>query len=205
MGRSSAVVGNSNKRAISIVAISLLNMATAWAQEPSEEGYAPLPEYRVFGEPATESDGEAIETLMGRFSRAWGNQDVDGALAAYADDAEWTNAFGDVRRGHAEMRAQFADLFERFESGPEPSGEDERPAGSESDAEEVGAEPTMKRGPISLRYIGSDAAVLHYYVESDWGVNRDGSGVRRVYMTYVLEKREGEWLIVHHMIMDARR
>jgi hypothetical protein len=47
--------------------------------------------------------------------------------------------------------------------------------------------------------------VLVSYVESDWGENRDDGGARRVFMTFVLEKRQGEWRIVHHMIMDARR
>jgi ketosteroid isomerase-like protein len=183
----------------------LLGVATPWAQEPPSEGYAPLPEYHEFGIPAAESDSEAILALMGRFGRAWGNQDIEGAVAAYAEDAEWVNAFGDVRRGHAEMRDQFTSLFERFESGSGMPDEEEGSERGELDAAEAAAEPAMARGPISMRYVGPEVAVLHSYVESDWGVNRDGEGLRRVHMTWVLEKRRGEWLIVHHMIMDARR
>lgn len=162
-----------------------------------EEQYAPIPEYRVFGEPATPADEEAIRETMRRFGMAWGSQDVEGAVAAFTEDAEWTNAFADVYRGHDAIRGQFTRLFERFESDTGDEGEGETDGGSE---------PTMKRGQISLRYIGDDAAVAHWYTESDWGMNRDGSGLRRVHVTYVLEKQDdGQWLIAHQMIMDARR
>jgi ketosteroid isomerase-like protein len=43
-------------------------------------------------------------------------------------------------------------------------------------------------------------------MESDWGVNREGEGLRRVHVTFVLEKQQdGRWLIAHQMIMDARQ
>lgn len=170
----------------------------AQAQEEGVEAeYAPLPEHRVFGEPATDSDEEAIMGLMQRFGQAWGTQDVDGAVESYTADAEWINAFADVYRGHEELRGQFAQLFKRFESDPDEAGEDDQ--GQQS-------RPEMKRGQLSLRYIGDDAAVIHSYTESDWGVSRDGGGLRRVHITFVLEKQEdGHWLIAHQMIMDARR
>lgn len=162
-----------------------------------EEQFAAIPEYRVFGMPPSRSDEAAIYETMQSFGIAWGTQDVEGAVAAYTEDAEWTNAFADVYRGHDEIRAQFARLFARFESDQDEAVEAE-------DSED--SEPTMKRGQISLRYIGPDAAVAHSYTESDWGMNRDGGGLRRVHITFVLEKQEdGQWLIAHQMIMDARR
>jgi len=182
---------------VALVALANVNAPAVRAEVTVAEEYAPLPEYRVFGEPATASDAEAIADVMRRFGQAWGSSDVDGALAAYAEDAEWTNAFADVRRGRQELRDQFTRLFERFESG---SNE-----GAETGEEEASQAP-MKRGSVSLRYIGNDAAVIHSYTESDWGMNRDGGGLRRVHLTFVLEKQQnGAWLIVHQMIMDARR
>lgn len=50
-------------RAVALVALGLVNSASAWAQEP-EHGYAALPDDRVLGAPATPADGEAI---------AWGD------------------------------------------------------------------------------------------------------------------------------------
>jgi ketosteroid isomerase-like protein len=178
-------------------AIGTVNDVAAQAEVAVDEEYAPLPEFRVFGEPATASDEAAIADLMRRFGEAWSSQDVDGAVEAYVQDAEWINAFADVYRGHEELRGQFARLFERFESAPDEADDEE---------EREASRPSMKRERLSLRYIGDDAAVIHSYTESDWGVNRDGEGLRRVHMTYVLEKQQdGKWLIAHQMIMDARR
>lgn len=50
--------------------------------------------------------------------------------------------------------------------------------------------PEMKRGRVSLRYLGDDAAVFHSFPESDWGINREGGGLRRAHVTYVLEKQQ---------------
>jgi uncharacterized protein (TIGR02246 family) len=183
--------------AVAAFAIATVNDVAAQAEVAVDEDYAPLPEFRVFGEPATASDEAAITDLMRRFGAAWSTQDVGGAVEAYVEDAEWINAFADVYRGHEEIRSQFARLFERFESGPKATDDEE---------ENEASRPAMKRGMLSLRYIGDNAAVIHSYTESDWGVNRAGEGLRRVHMTYVLEKQQdGKWLIAHHMIMDARR
>jgi ketosteroid isomerase-like protein len=175
-----------------------LACSPALAEEHVQEGYAPIPEFVVFGEAADDRDSEAIFNLMRRFGQAWGSQDVDGLMTVYAEDAEWTNAFGDVRRGHDELREQFTWLFKRFESGEDAGDEEET-------QEDESTEPEMKRGSISLRYLGDDAAVFHTYTESNWGVNRDGDGLRRVYVSYVLEKKDGAWLIAHQTITDARR
>lgn len=181
--------------AIAVIAVADVNQVQAEATVAAN--YAPLPEFRVFGQPAVASDEAAIAELMRRFGAAWGSTDVEGAIAAYTKDAEWTNAFADVRRGHDELRQQFGYLFERFES-------DSMQGATQDDKKAPRTE--MKRGRVSLRYLGHDAAVVHTYTESDWGVDREGEGLRRVHVTYVLEKQEdGQWLIAHQMIMDARR
>jgi len=183
--------------ALAAFAFGEADYVSAQAEVIVKDEYAPLPEFRVFGKPAAVSDEAAISDLMRRFGQAWGTQDVDSAVAAYTDDAEWINAFADVYRGHEELRGQFTRLFERFESG-----EDEAEGAEGNKAQR----PAMKRGQLSLRYIGDDAAVVHSYTESDWGVSRDDSGLRRVHITFVLEKQQaGNWLIAHQMIMDARR
>jgi ketosteroid isomerase-like protein len=180
-----------------IVAIAVAGVNHVQAEETVAAEYAPLPEFRAFGQPAAASDEAAIADLMRRFGSAWGTGDVEGAVAAYAKDAEWTNAFADVHRGHDALRQQFTQLFERFEYG---SMQGAGPGDKEA------SRPEMKRGRVSLRYLGDNAAVVHSYTESDWGVNREGGGLRRVHVTYVLEKQQdGEWLIAHQMIMDARR
>jgi len=176
-----------------------LYFSPAFGEEGLQEGYAPIPEFRVFGEPANESDSEAISDLMRRFGKAWGTQNVDELIPLYTEDAEWTNAFGDVRRGHDELREQFEWLFKRFESGANDGEKSKKES-------ESTAKPTMKRGAISVRYLGDDAAVYYTYTESNWGVNRDdGNGLRRVYVSYVLQKNNDEWRIAHQTIADARK
>ncbi|HUG03338.1 MAG TPA: SgcJ/EcaC family oxidoreductase [Steroidobacteraceae bacterium] len=183
--------------AIAVIAIAGVNVAAAQTQETVAAEYAPLPEFRVFSQPAAASDEAAIAELMRRYGAAWGSADVEGAVAAYTEDAEWTNAFADVYRGHEALRQQFTQLFKRFESGSMQ--------GARQGDKEV-PRPEMKRGRVSLRYLGDDAAVVHSYTESDWGVNREGGGLRRVHVTFVLEKQQDDqWLIAHQMIMDARR
>jgi hypothetical protein len=70
-------------------------LATALAQEPPPGSYSTLPEYKVFGEAASPEDAQAIETLIRHFSEARQAGDAGATAAVYAEDAEWTNAFGD--------------------------------------------------------------------------------------------------------------
>ena len=156
------------------------------AQSNEVDGeYWPLPEYREFGEPAGASDAEDIDNLMRRYGIAWGSANVDALMDTFAPDAEFTNAFGVVLRGHDEMRSFLTDMFKRWES--------ETSSGEQS-----------RRGGISRRYLGDDSAILHSYTESDRGDNRDGGGARRVQVTFVLAKINGEWKIAHQVIMDTR-
>lgn len=163
----------------------------------AEESYPPLPESRTFGSAASEADAAAVDALMDRFTQAWREQDVEALLATYADDAEWMNAFGWISRGHPELRETFTELFERF--GP--------PVTARSEASEPVQEETTRdaRRILSRRYVGADGVVIHGVTESDWGESRDGSGLRRVHITYVLQKRAEGWRIVYQSIMDVRR
>lgn len=154
-------------------------------EEPPPGSYSTMPEYRVFGEPASPEDADAIQGLMRRFGEARRAGDARATAAAFADDAEWTNAFGDVVRGSDNLETFLGWLF---------SGDDETTREGES---------TQYR-PLSLRYLGDDAAVLHGLTMSTRGEARSGEGARRVHITWVLAKQNGEWRIVHQMIMDAR-
>lgn len=59
--------------------------------------------------------------------------------------------------------------------------------------------------PISVRYLGDDAAVVHMYTESPRGTSRNaGEDLRRTHFHLVLGKQDSAWKIVHTAIMDAR-
>jgi uncharacterized protein (TIGR02246 family) len=168
-----------------IAAQTCLLAAPVFAQEtPPPGSYSTLPEYQVFGEPASPQDAEAIGMLMRRFSEAWGAGDASATASLYAEDAEWTNAFGDVVRGPDNLRAFLGWVFSRDEEASE--GE------------------SMRSRPLSLRYLGDDVAVVHGLTMSTRGAARSGAGPRRVHVTFILAKQNGEWRIVQQMIMDAR-
>ncbi|HEU0223803.1 MAG TPA: SgcJ/EcaC family oxidoreductase [Steroidobacteraceae bacterium] len=138
----------------------------------------------MFGE-ATQEDAQAIGALMRQFSEARQSGDAERAAAFFAEDVEWTNAFGDVVRGSDNLQKFLGWLFSQDEEGT------------------TEGEATQYR-PLSTRYIGDDVAVLHGMTLSTRGEARSGEGPRRVHLTFVLAKQHEEWRIVHQMIMDAR-
>ena len=117
-----------------------------------------------------------------RWYEAWWAEDSEGLIATYAPDAHWTNAFGLVLRGHGEMRRFFPEMFKHFDS----------------------TETEMSQ-TIYIRFVGADIAITQRATRSAGGVeNRDGDGARRVQITSVLQKLNGEWKTIHTMIMDVR-
>jgi uncharacterized protein (TIGR02246 family) len=149
-------------------------------------GLQPEPtEYRSFGEPSSPEEGDALDEANRGFSEAWGSGDAVAVASYYADDAEWTNAFGDVVRGSADLQAFLTWLF------------------SQDDEASSAGEKSNSRG-ISMRYLGGDVAVSHGQTTSTRGEARGGEGNRQVHVTFVWAKVDGEWKIVHQMIMDAR-
>lgn len=166
----------------------------AFARDPASTGahdappagtYSESPEYRIFGEAASPQDAEAIRDLMRRFGQARGAHDAKGAAAAFSEDVEWTNAFGVVVRGSANLEKFLTSLFAGDEVGTtQGEGANYR--------------------PISIRYLGDDAAIIHGMTQSTRGESRSGEAPRRVHLTFVLAKQDGEWRIVHQQITDAR-
>jgi uncharacterized protein (TIGR02246 family) len=147
---------------------------------------AELPEYRVFGEAATPEDAEALTEVLMQFGEAWGSSDAEAVAAVFTDDAEWTNSFGTTVRGADELADHLGRLFSEY-----------------SDTAYAAKEETSYR-PVSMRYVGDDAAIVHGMTRSTRGEARSGEGERRVRTTTVLAKANGEWRIVHQMIMDER-
>lgn len=152
---------------------------------PPAGTYSTAPEYKVYGQPASQQDAEAISALMRAFGQARGTNDAKGAAAAFSNDVEWTNAFGDVVRGSDNLEKFLTWLFAGDELGT-TQGE-----GS-------------NYKPISIRYLGDDAAVIHGMTQSTRGPARSGEGPRRVHLTWVVAKENDQWRIVHQQITDAR-
>ena len=174
------------RRHLRLAALVWLVAVPALAQEgPPAGSYSTLPEYKVFGAVASPEDAQAIATLMRQFSAARQAGNAEATAAFYAEDAEWTNAFGDVVRGSDNLQTYLGWLFSLDEAGTR-EGE------------------SMEYRPLSLRYLGDDVAVLHGMTLSTRGEARGGEGARLVHLTFVLAKQDGAWKIVYQLIMDAR-
>lgn len=146
----------------------------------------PPTEPRVYGKAASTADGDSIRAVLTRYGAAWRARDATGVAAAYAEDAEWTNAFGRVMRDRAQLEA--------FLRGQLFTGQTGQPG------------RTVLDRLISFRFLGADAAIGHMYSETEGQVSPKGvpMGYRRVHNTIVLGRRAEGWRIVHHMIMDQR-
>ncbi len=146
------------------------------------------PDYRVFGRPATDRDAAAIDAVLESFGQAWAAENAEGVAALHADDVEWTNAYARIIRSSDALEMFLRDrLFPAFDASTS-SGE------------------AAALTPVSLRFVGADAAVYHGVADSDRGPARDGgAGRRRVHFHFVLERQGDDWRIAHTAIFDARR
>lgn len=147
--------------------------------------FYPSPEYVIFGSPALQGDEERINELLSSFTEAWSNQDASGVADLHTNDANWTNAFGRTFRG-----ADSLEIFLReslFPNYPVAVSEIEM----------------QNFQPLSRRYIGSDAAVIHAYTTSQRGSALSGNE-RRIYFDFVLARTNAGWKIAHQTISDIR-
>jgi uncharacterized protein (TIGR02246 family) len=151
---------------------SLLVLILACSHFASAQGHLP---------PA---DSVAITAAVDRWFEAWETLDAPLAAQDYAEDADWTNAFGQTQHGRAAIEAQ---LLEVFMLGFVTVGE---------------SQPVMQE----IRFLGSDVALVRTRVERRGQQMPDMAqiGVRRTTHLRVFERRAGEWFIVSHLISDAR-
>lgn len=155
--------------------------APAQAQERYE-----IPVFRIYGDP-TPTHAETLEEFLRDYWRAWGSQDADGLADLHASDTEWINAYARMFQDSARLRAFLEHrLFPAFD-----------PA--------VSAQEAQNARLISIRYLGDDVAIAHYYTDGARGPSRQGDEtLRRTHMHLVMERRREGWRIVHTAIFDAR-
>jgi uncharacterized protein (TIGR02246 family) len=131
------------------------------------------------------ADEAAIGELLMKLAKGFRDLDVRPLEDIYVEDADWTNAFGRTCHGREEILAYLRRLFAepRFAAG------------------EVVGEPQA-----SIRFLDDgDVAVVKTYVERRGQETVEGKVLnRRNHSLKVLQKRDGRWLIVSEMYMDAR-
>lgn len=166
---------------VPMMALAVTAAPSAGAQERRE-----VPGFAVFGEAAPGARAE-IDAFIAAFKSAWSSQDAAALAALHTADTEWINAYARMFRGRDALETFLRErLFPAFD-----------PA--------VSAEEAQNMRTISIRFIGTDAAVIHMYTDGHRGASRNaGEDARRTHMHLVLAATPDGWRIAHTAIMDAR-
>jgi uncharacterized protein (TIGR02246 family) len=131
-----------------------------------------------------DADTAAITSLIDQWNRGWQTKDPSLAAAAYSDDADWTNAFGFHQRGRAAIESFLGEVFQL-------------PFVMAAESKVVDQE---------IRFVSRDVACARTRVERTGQTTPDGRalGTRTTHHLRVLAKRDKQWVIVSHLISDAR-
>jgi uncharacterized protein (TIGR02246 family) len=131
-------------------------------------------------------DAAAIEQTLRAVQIAFRRREADALRDAYAADADWTNAFGTTCSGRDAIVSYLRGLF----------------------ADQHFAAGTLVGAPqVSVRAVTADVVVAKTYVEIAGQQTSDGRAmpIRRNHSLKVLARqRDGRWLIVSDIYMDAR-
>lgn len=132
----------------------------------------------------SDEDRAAIDGALANWLAGWEQKDVELAVRNYSEDADFTNAFGMTRQGQDEIRDL---LSEVFNFGFVMAGD-------------------TVYAPPALRFLTPEIALVRTSAEREGQLTAEGEslGVRRTIHLREFEKRDGEWMIVSHLISDAR-
>lgn len=132
-------------------------------------------------EDAEKTIGDMLMTLANAFAQTT----IEGVADLYAEDAEWTNAFGTSRHGRDAIIAYLEVLF------ADPN---------------FNAGRLLGRPTATIRFVGSGVAIAKTYAEREGQRAVDGQElpVRRNFSIKVLEQQSDGWRIVSDLYMDAR-
>ncbi len=131
------------------------------------------------------SDEAAILATFDAWNAGWRERDVELAIRHYADDVDWTNAFGDRFEGKAALREGLARIFAM----------DFVMAGNSSESEYR-----------DVRFLAPDIAMVRSKLVRRGQKRPSGAPMpdRHINHLRVFEKRDGEWVIVSHLVSQAQ-
>ncbi len=133
----------------------------------------------------TASDEAAILATFDAWNAGWRDRDVDLAIRHYADDTDWTNAFGDRFEGKAALREGLGRIFslDFVMTG----------ASAESEYRDV-------------QFLSPDIALVRSKLVRRGQKRPSGAPMpdRHINHLRVFHKRDGEWVIVSHLISQAQ-
>lgn len=132
------------------------------------------------------ADEEAILETFESWNRGWTEADADLAVQDYAQDADWTNAFGDRFEGRTALRDGLAHIFSL---GFVMAGDS---AGNEYN---------------DVTFLAPDVALVRSKLVRSGQQTSTGEVMpdRHINHLRVYQKRGGRWLVVSHLISQAKQ
>ena len=134
----------------------------------------------------TEADRAAILATIDSWAAGWAQRDAALAVQDYSDDTDWTNAFGDRFEGKEALQAGLEFIFSLDFVMAGDS------AGHEYD---------------DVRFLGPDVAMLRSKLVRTGQRTSEGEAMpdRHIHHLRVLERRGDDWVIVSHLISQAKQ
>lgn len=132
----------------------------------------------------TQQSEEAVLATLESWNQGWAQRDAELAVQDYADDTDWTNAFGDRFQGKEELLDGLSFIFSL----------DFVMAG-ESEESEI----------LDVRFPSQDVALIRSKLtrKGQQFANGEVRPDRVIDHLRVLERRDGRWVIVSHLISQA--
>jgi uncharacterized protein (TIGR02246 family) len=127
----------------------------------------------------------AIRNLLQVLGTSFRMRDARSLLGIYAEDADWTNAFGTTLKGRQQIADYLTGLFADPHFGAGQAGPPK----------------------VSIRPVTADVVVVKTYIEIEGQQALDGTTLptRRNHSLKVIQRQpERQWLIVSDIYMDAR-
>ena len=130
-----------------------------------------------------ESDDLLIAQQIEKYDAGWDEKNVEKVLSSYADEIDWTNAFGDRTQGKEELKGLLETIF----------GLDFVMTGKNN-----------YQAP-EITYLNDTIALARSVNIRSGQLWPDGSPMkdRIINHLWVFQKKDGVWLCVHHMISQA--
>lgn len=127
-------------------------------------------------------DETAIRAIVNHWQQAWSKFDASILEGDYADDADWSNAFGIRNKGSAKILAFMTAMFKR------PAVQGRRTTWDEP----------------RIRFVRSDVALVSRDYQTLGHKTLDGNEMpeRKTHSTWLLTKDDGKWRIVSQIISD---
>jgi uncharacterized protein (TIGR02246 family) len=122
-----------------------------------------------------DADTAAIKQFVANFADTWNSHDAHGVAMHYVEDGDFTSIKGEPSHGRKELEDHYTTIFSTFLKNAHTTD-------------------TVK----TIRFLGPDFAT----VDLDWLVTEPsapGGVLRKGLLTWVLTKRNGQWMIlVYH-------